>query len=148
MAKFPLKVLSFDVGIKNLAYCLIHFKSNEKFKILEWDKINLIQDDADVLICCGKLKSGECCNKKATSSIEFDNKFYGFCKLHNKTEVITSDKVDEIFTKLDELNIPDGESLQCSHCDKKGNQCQKNALFIQRSTEYSIPMQDPLWNIS
>ena len=37
------KVLSFDVGIKNLAYCLIE-KTDEDFKILKWGIINLVDD--------------------------------------------------------------------------------------------------------
>ena len=33
-------VLSFDVGIVNLAYCIIK-KEGEKFEILKWDLINI-----------------------------------------------------------------------------------------------------------
>lgn len=36
-------ILSFDVGIKNLAYCLIE-KNDDNFKILKWDIINLVDD--------------------------------------------------------------------------------------------------------
>ena len=44
-----MKILSIDVGIKNLAYCLLDIdkididKSNEHFKILKWDTINLLE---------------------------------------------------------------------------------------------------------
>lgn len=39
-----MKVLSWDVGIKNLAYCLIS-KTNDEFKIEKWDVINLSSNE-------------------------------------------------------------------------------------------------------
>ena len=40
-----MKILSFDVGIKNLAMCLIETNDkNDKIKILKWEIINLCND--------------------------------------------------------------------------------------------------------
>ena len=36
-----MRILSFDVGIKNLAYCLIDTTPTQQFNIVEWDVINL-----------------------------------------------------------------------------------------------------------
>ena len=36
-------ILSFDIGIKNLAYCLM-YKDKDNIKIIEWDIIQLIDD--------------------------------------------------------------------------------------------------------
>lgn len=41
--KVTSKILSWDVGIKNLAYCMLE-KSEEDFKILQWGIINLVED--------------------------------------------------------------------------------------------------------
>ena len=43
-----MKILSFDVGIKNLAYCLFSINNcNDKMlKILKWDVINLCESSA------------------------------------------------------------------------------------------------------
>ena len=39
-----MKILSIDVGIKNLAYCLLDIdKDKTEFKILKWDTINLLE---------------------------------------------------------------------------------------------------------
>ena len=38
-----MKVLSWDVGIKNLSYCMINI--NDNWKIEKWDIINLIKDN-------------------------------------------------------------------------------------------------------
>lgn len=50
-----MKILSIDVGIKNLAYCLLDIHKNKdktEFKILKWDTINLL--DQKKCIECGK----------------------------------------------------------------------------------------------
>ena len=55
------KILSWDVGIKNLAYCLIK-KEENKFKILEWGRFNLA-DDAQ--LCQHILRGGNQCKNNA-----------------------------------------------------------------------------------
>jgi len=39
-----MKILSIDVGIKNLAFCLFEKNVNENFKIKKWDIINLSEE--------------------------------------------------------------------------------------------------------
>jgi hypothetical protein len=84
------KILSFDVGIKNLAYCLIE-KDNcsEKFCIKKWDIINLSENTK---LChfitnkkteCGKVAQFQITNKINNKFIENNNNtsFY-VCKAH------------------------------------------------------------------
>lgn len=69
-------IISWDVGIIHLAYCILNFLFDKKnnrtsVKILDWDEINLIEDDRIKLECCGKMKAkkGETpriCGKNAT----------------------------------------------------------------------------------
>ena len=42
----PIKILSFDVGIKNLAYCILSLDNN-KYNIYDWGIINLTEDIID-----------------------------------------------------------------------------------------------------
>jgi hypothetical protein len=63
-----MRIISIDVGIKNLAYCLIEFKENN-YKIINWDVINLCDDKN---IKCTQQLIKKPCSKKAT-----------FCKLEN-----------------------------------------------------------------
>ena len=37
------KILSFDVGIKNLAYCLVFFDEENKHTIQEWGVIDIME---------------------------------------------------------------------------------------------------------
>lgn len=79
-----MKILSFDVGIKNLAYCLIEVndKKDTNHTILDWGIINCA--DAllnDYLKCCVS-KKGEKCNKPAINKIVLDDSnILGFCHL-------------------------------------------------------------------
>ncbi len=48
-----MRILSWDVGIKHLAYCIIN-SENEKFTIEKWRNIDLT--DVDTHRCCALLK--------------------------------------------------------------------------------------------
>ena len=58
-----MKILSIDVGIKNLAFCLFE-KSNDtqQFKITKWDIINLSEERS---LKCGFIEKSLLCNKQA-----------------------------------------------------------------------------------
>lgn len=48
--------LGFDMGIRNLAYCLIEHRDDKKFKILAWDNIDLLEGGTsaqDAKACAG-----------------------------------------------------------------------------------------------
>lgn len=74
-----MKILSIDVGIKNLAYCLLENNDN-KWKIIKWDVLNLAPTEPKCNCQISKKKTKEICNKKAKYYI--DN-FY-FCGIHAK----------------------------------------------------------------
>lgn len=92
--------LSFDIGIKNLAYILLEYDEESKIKtIKEWGIINIMEEDINKQEHCTKCNSfAEYCNKKNLSDylckkhykkyLEADNK-----KL-NKLKIINCNKVD------------------------------------------------------
>ena len=57
------KIISIDVGMKNLAFCLIDYKDINNYSIIKWDVIDLCENKNE--ICMGKKKDGKNCNKKA-----------------------------------------------------------------------------------
>ena len=138
-----MRVLSWDVGIKNLAYCLI---DNENNKIEDWGVINLLEDENRV--CHGFINSennNSVCIKKPQYEFINGNSCYNFCLLHKnqfmkieknivnintiktdeKCEVLLSNKKN--CTKKACVKIEEGNStkLCCSfhlkHFDKKNN---------------------------
>jgi len=93
-----MRVISIDVGIKNLAYCILE-QNNDIYNVIQWDVINLC---GEVPLCnCSlksKVKKGKkvsvdtnqnniitICNKKATyrKVISDSNTLY-YCQVHAK----------------------------------------------------------------
>jgi len=82
-----MKILSIDVGMKNLAYCYIDFIDIKNYSIEKWDVINLCQKE--IYKCCGTTKKGKC-NKLA----KYEKNNQRYCKIHakNKTWKIPHEK--------------------------------------------------------
>jgi len=75
-----MKVLSIDVGIKNLAFCLFEKPEGaNQFKITKWDTANISEQEP--LKCCS-IDKGSICNKPA--KFKKDNKC--FCLKHSKKQ--------------------------------------------------------------
>lgn len=72
-----MKILSIDVGIKNLAFCILE-RINDSYKIIEWDVINLCKKQ--IMLCKEKKKNGDICLSKA--KFKKNGKYY--CKTHAK----------------------------------------------------------------
>ena len=106
------KVLSFDVGIKNLAYCLIEFDIvNNTFDIIKWDVINLADNRH---ICSHVKRDGHICQHIATRKIKLNNDNISYyCKNHIHKAILTVMPVNVIWTKiqLDELH-------KCTMCKR------------------------------
>jgi len=80
------KVLGFDVGIKNLAYCIVE-KVDDKFQIQSdhkqcWNIINLTEQDK--LVCAGGTfgAGATTCTNPITQKSEIDGVKYYFCTKH------------------------------------------------------------------
>ncbi len=68
-------VLSIDVGLKNLAMCIMSLSQDKERSIKLWDVFNVL-DDNDIK-CCKTLKNGKECSKKS--------KFKYFCTTSKET---------------------------------------------------------------
>ena len=114
-----MKIISFDIGIKNMAYCIFDL-NNEILKIKSWDVINLTDANDNIKEKCNQIvkKSGCICNKNAT--YYKDDNYY--CKTHaNKSEYkilereikipenITIKRIKEIMLELKVKHEEDGK---------------------------------------
>jgi len=73
-----MKIISWDVGVVHLAYCVLEYNSNEshecnKYKIIDWNTINLIDEQRLNLKCIGLSKNGTC-DKQASTYICINKK--------------------------------------------------------------------------
>jgi hypothetical protein len=112
------RVLSIDVGIKNLAFCLFE-KSHESsyFSIKKWDTVNLSQED-ELKKCCF-IEKNVLCNKP-TKYIAEDK---CFCLKHSKKQ---------------DFQIPTSE-LKMSFINK-----QKIQILIEIADKYGICYEKPI----
>jgi len=103
------KIISFDVGIKNLAYCIINFnKESKKFEnIQDWGLINLKSDlwvpDHNEKKCKACDKKGNTCNKASNCwVINKNSERIELCRIHSKN--YEKDYYSTVKTECDEIN--------------------------------------------
>jgi hypothetical protein len=108
-----MKLISFDIGIKNMAYCLFNVNQSG-LKIEEWEVLNLMEDKIQTVTCnCAiaqkkqSLENARICGKKA----KFQKGQNAYCEKHAKMHTQYIIPVKEISStalkkmKLDELQI-------------------------------------------
>ena len=83
-------ILSVDVGIKNLAVCIVKCDCSGN-EIIEWVVINSIENLLDNQLKCCVTKKGKLCNKVAENKVTLKDKtLLGFCKLKTCQSELTS----------------------------------------------------------
>ena len=119
-------ILSWDIGIKNMAYCLSEYKNNNH-KIINWGILNLYDDlpKDKIHICEGFKKNKIKCDRKA--KFTENGKFY--CGSHTKsTEPIQ--------------NIKECTTINCKnkvmncHFDTKLFYCTKHSKEFEKKKTY------------
>ena len=75
-----MRIISIDVGMRHLAYCIISKETNDNYSILEWDVIDLCNKKANP--CCHTDKHGKPCKRQ--TKFYKDDKYY--CQLHAKKQ--------------------------------------------------------------
>ena len=74
-----MKVLSIDVGMKNLAYCLFNIQDNLEYNIEKWDVIDLCRET--IHMCGEKNKNGKHDGLLGFINLVKDLKKYNFDKI-------------------------------------------------------------------
>lgn len=120
-----MKILSFDVGMKNLAFCLFECNPSltSDFKIISWDVINLCS--TQITNCNYSLNSNSLCNSEAKYCK--NNNYY--CKKHAKfsnlkipsndldIKKLSKKKLCDISSVLEKLTIQPENSFSCENSD-------------------------------
>ena len=80
-----IRLISYDIGIKNMAYCIIQYENNN-FSILDWNVLNLLEKENPTEICSqinkGKTKKTPDCQCTKTAKYQKNGQFY--CEKHAK----------------------------------------------------------------
>ena len=110
-----IRILSWDVGIKNLAGCLLSYNSSNEikpFNIEWWDIINLSMFKEPV--CSNKYKNGNNCTNKAVYSCSILDKTHYYCGHHKKM-------YDNLQKQCVFINIkPVDKNIKCVECNDVG----------------------------
>jgi hypothetical protein len=136
------RILSIDVGIKNLAFCLFE-KPHESsyFSIMKWDIINLSQED-EIQNCKCTEKNGIICNKPAKYTL---NDSY-FCLKHSKKQnyqiptselrpsFINKQKIQKLIDIADKYNIHYEKPIKKNDLLFKINEYITNKCFKEITT--------------
>ncbi len=137
-------VLSFDVGIENLSYCVLSVDKTTikpprwipKPIIYEWGLITLIPetDATKTYPCQAKLKNGTCCQVNATKFYDHPNKCITFCGTHLKGYPNILKKQGVTFNEQLISDIP--KTLKCSHVksNKSKEICNQDAYVYTKDT--------------
>jgi len=113
------KILAWDVGIKNLAYCIIHRKGDD-FKILSWGLVDLVDDRQK---CQFTLRSGNCCSSIAKFSVYHKDKQILFPELGENAFVCQKHKEKMIPQIIEIAKQKKVKSGICILCNKKSTHC-------------------------
>jgi len=128
-----MKILSWDIGIKNLSYCLI-----ENNKIVDWDVINL--DDEEIIIKCnGEFKNGNKC--KAKSLYLNKDKSCGYCKTHyKKLDESNRTNFKEVKKpKKKKINLLDVGNRLVTELDKRFNGVKFDNVLLENQPSLKNP---------
>lgn len=88
-----MNILSIDIGIKNLAHCLLHLENN-KATIIEWEVVNLTKEEP---VKC------EMCENKATYTCSKGS----YCKIHTRKLPFFIMSKDYPLEKLSNKTLPE-----------------------------------------
>ena len=114
-----IKVLSWDIGYKNLAYCIMECQDNKKVNVIGWDVISLADD---VLRCHGLKKNGDNCESLACFSCQVDGTTYSYCKTHSKD-------FQPLKEGWEDIKLPLSTGQTCSYIVRGRNSvCGKKAI--------------------
>lgn len=115
-----MKLLSIDVGLKNLAFCLFQKEEDGVFSINIWDVINItgVEEEVKQVYQCNEtLKNGRVCGKNA-KYMKHDCVSY-LCMKHSNGQLIqpngmkniTKYNVNELKKLIDQYNIEMNETI-------------------------------------
>lgn len=144
-------IISFDIGIKNLAYCIFVIDPAQKTSILKWNIINLTQTDASsqhkpqtcTCMKAGKKKAPDTvCGKKGAFTDSTMQNVY--CSTHAKSQGTCTNKIipskETSTTTIKKMKLEDLKIFCKTHCiafaesDKKPDICAKAETAIKERT--------------
>jgi len=119
------RICSWDVGIKNLAYCIIDWNDGE-YKIVKWNIINISEEDEAI---CGVIqKNNKECKRKSVWENGCGELRETFCNQH-KDHYTKGNILPEFLLEAMDKD-KDKEKKKCSYVNKNNNECKSKGSYV------------------
>lgn len=92
-----MKLISWDVGIYNLAYCLIEVFEDKTYKIIDWNLININNSNTSKTLYCSEKNINKTICKNRAKYTDKKDKSIGYCLKHIKGK--SSENIKQIKKK-------------------------------------------------
>ncbi|MGA1047034.1 MAG: hypothetical protein ACO3UU_03425 [Minisyncoccia bacterium] len=130
-----MKVISFDVGIKNMAYCILEH-TNDGIIINNWGVLNMMEDEniTHNCECMNPAKNKKTAPKECTKKAKYhkNNKYY--CEKHAK-------ECSQYIIPTKAVSVPALKKLKLDALIQQGN---KNLIFLNIENLNSLKKVDVL----
>lgn len=126
-----MKILSIDVGIKNLACCILDI-SGEIFNIYKWDIINLCNDKGEQVCSCTNKNTNKC---KNIAKYYKDNIYY--CLKHAKDKKVPLESKELNKNKIIKKKVTDLIQL-CKEYNIKIKDGYKKIDFVREIDKFVV----------
>lgn len=128
-----MKICSWDVGVKNLSYCILS-QNNGSYSICDWDNLNVI-DDMPVSTCSQLAKNNKPCKSRAKFVGTVNGTQMVFCAKHSKVyPSLVKDRLEQIESCFD--NPCPLDKRCCYVLKQKQVPCGKKAHCVSNNGEY------------
>lgn len=118
-----MKILSIDVGIKNLAFCLFEKTTDsDNFKITKWDTVNISEQETKK--CCFIENNNIICNKPA----KYKNSQHLYCLKHAKKQSLQIPSSEQKNTFIQKQKIQQLYEIANNHFIPYNNKIKKIEL--------------------
>ena len=128
-----MRIISFDVGIKNMAYCIFELKEDSPLSILDWNILNLMDEDKKEIPKCNcilekktKKKKDKVENIPCEKTAKYKKGEKYFCEKHAKNSVFRIPTKECSLTYIKKLPIQELKNI-----------CHENFFF---ETDQKIPI--------
>jgi hypothetical protein len=118
---YLMRVISFDIGIKNMAYCIFDISGNRPISIYDWNVLNLLDDAPNVQYCStiletkqpkkSKIHIGEKIEKKCSKKAKYEKDGKCFCEKHANSSSYLLPNKEFSTTSLKKMKIEDLQTM-------------------------------------
>lgn len=115
-----MNIISFDVGIKNLAFCILNL-TDDVFTIKQWDVVNLCEEKQ----LCQEIVKGKVCQKEA----KFIKNGDCYCNVHSKNKSYIIPPKELMYSTLKKLKITELLVIAQKYGIDCGNKPTKNSIL-------------------